>query len=716
MRVRDFLAILLLALVLATAGVATLPRPVTADTSLTAHAPIVINGDSGFSAANGVVSGGGTSADPYVIAGWSITMSTSSGITVSNTRRPFVIRDTSVAYTTVISYGYVGIGLTNVTDAFLANLTLTTQATALSVTASSNVTLVQSTVNSWQPQVLFDHTALANVSYNYFTQPAYTTRTPEQSIALWSSDDAVIQGNTFALPGESVYMTGSRRATIVGNLLGDGGLEIIGASASDYASHTIEGNYLAGGRPLVYEKNVSNVTVGGSRVGALILANCTNVVASNLSLTGTAVGLTLAFVHHATLSRVNASSDYEYGLLAVSVSNVSVESSLFSENLEGASLRNSENVTLRGDGFVLNSNMGVQLLSSTNVWAYHNNFGRNEYDVGNLSSASVHFDVGYPLGGNHWFNYNGTDRCNGPVQDNCTAGDGIGDTPYVFGTDVDRFPLMASNASADTPPSVNLVLMGQGWSSRGDHSDFQWSFNPMADAFDAEDPVWDLSYRWDYQGDGSWDTNWTQGLYTGNFLTNVSGNYAFTVEVRDTSGLTAEARLPYTVPALPDFTPPTLSFAPPASYPVGFPIPVWAYASDPSGIRNVTLQYRIGNGSLVSVPMASEGNGSYLALIPAQASATTVEARVEAYDIWSNEALSPSTGGYITIQVQATTPPAFGFSAPDLIAVAAVCLIVLWEVWSRVLRRKPARSAERPPERSADVPKEGRDRGRPPSG
>jgi hypothetical protein len=36
---------------------------------LTSHDPIYINGNSGFTAANGVVAGSGTAGDPYIIEG-----------------------------------------------------------------------------------------------------------------------------------------------------------------------------------------------------------------------------------------------------------------------------------------------------------------------------------------------------------------------------------------------------------------------------------------------------------------------------------------------------------------------------------------------------------------------------------------------------------------------------------------------------------------------
>jgi len=65
------------------------------------HDPISIDGDSGFTILNGVVSGSGTPADPYLIQGWDISALGASGaaIHINNTMASFVIRDVSVSST-----------------------------------------------------------------------------------------------------------------------------------------------------------------------------------------------------------------------------------------------------------------------------------------------------------------------------------------------------------------------------------------------------------------------------------------------------------------------------------------------------------------------------------------------------------------------------------------------------------------------------------------
>ena len=58
------------------------------------HEPIYIYGDGDFTYSNGVMSGSGTSSDPYIIEGWSITPANADyGIYVDHTASYFVIRD-----------------------------------------------------------------------------------------------------------------------------------------------------------------------------------------------------------------------------------------------------------------------------------------------------------------------------------------------------------------------------------------------------------------------------------------------------------------------------------------------------------------------------------------------------------------------------------------------------------------------------------------------
>jgi len=75
------------------------------------------------------------------------------------------------------------------------------------------------------------------------------------------------------------------------------------------------------------------------------------------------------------------------------------------------------------------------------VWS--NNFINNSRSLYNYGSITI-LNSDYPIGGNYWSEYNGTDMYSGPYQ-NESGSDGIADTPYIpdsMGHVVDHYPLM----------------------------------------------------------------------------------------------------------------------------------------------------------------------------------------------------------------------------------------------------------------------------------
>ncbi|MCP4717309.1 MAG: hypothetical protein GY868_19475, partial [Deltaproteobacteria bacterium] len=67
-----------------------------------------------------------------------------------------------------------------------------------------------------------------------------------------------------------------------------------------------------------------------------------------------------------------------------------------------------------------------------------------------------------------------------------------------------------------------------------------------SDSYDAEDDDATLSVRWDYESDGSWDTQYTTDKNTDHNYP-AEGSYTITLEVKDSGGLTATATREVTV-------------------------------------------------------------------------------------------------------------------------------------------------------------------------
>jgi parallel beta-helix repeat protein len=81
---------------------------------------------------------------------------------------------------------------------------------------------------------------------------------------------------------------------------------------------------------------------------------------------------------------------------------------------------------------ITNNENGISPYYSSNNKIFHNSFANNKNQVNPQTSLNI-WDNGYPSGGNHWSNYNGTDSDH----------DGIGDTPYIIDADnQDNYPIM----------------------------------------------------------------------------------------------------------------------------------------------------------------------------------------------------------------------------------------------------------------------------------
>jgi len=102
-------------------------------------------------------------------------------------------------------------------------------------------------------------------------------------------------------------------------------------------------------------------------------------------------------------------------------------------------------------------NLDVSTYVSINMLFYHNRFINNVVqatvpaeDVEGLHV--IDWNSSYPIGGNYWSNYGGTDLYQWPQQ-TVIGPDGIGDTPYtVYDVSIDHYPLM--------PPHFGKIDVG----------------------------------------------------------------------------------------------------------------------------------------------------------------------------------------------------------------------------------------------------------------
>jgi len=227
----------------------------------------------------------------------------------------------------------------------------------------------------------------------------------------WPACNILVQGNFTTIRENNitnnadygVLVDYSHGNNIVGNTIADNRVGV-------YLWHSIYGDRVYGNN-LVSRNVIANDTVSG--ISLLMSEN--NVITGNTILRNN-VGVAVSDSHHNEIS-LNTIRD------------------------------NSLAIRLEGGG------------GSGNT-IYFNNFVNNRKQA-EIASEYCQWDQGYPLGGNYWSDYNGTDLYSGPGQ-SATGSDGIGDAPRVIdASNQDNYPLMGKFYNCDITflPGLTVTLI-----------------------------------------------------------------------------------------------------------------------------------------------------------------------------------------------------------------------------------------------------------------
>jgi parallel beta-helix repeat protein len=360
--------------------------------------PILIVGDSNFTAANGVVGGTGTAADPYRIEGWQInaTGTYHGGIELRNTRSHVIIRNVTVfGGDPLLLFQSGGVYLFNASHVRVVNATVHDNGNGMTIDQSRDISISASNLTRNIFGVYVGRSTNVSVMGTAF-RAGYQT-------PFWvtGSSDVVFQGNRLDYGG--IRITSSTRVSVIGNGEIPSGIGLSGQTAVDVGSHTITPDNLVGGKPIRYYAGLNGLTVNAVSAGQVVVANCTNVRMSNLTMSGSfAQAVALTFVKRAEVSdssiRQNAG-----GIEVVASANVSVRGNNVSENgfgiaftnvldgvvatneaignwLRGISVRTSPAVTIRGNHVIgsasfppVSQTVGIDAFDSSNATIADNN-------------------------------------------------------------------------------------------------------------------------------------------------------------------------------------------------------------------------------------------------------------------------------------------------------------------------------------------------------
>jgi len=222
--------------------------------ALTVHDPIWIVGNAGLVFGNGVTSGSGSQADPYIIEGWQIDAISNDGIKISGTTAYLVIRNVIIdggnSSKSAISLSYCsnvsisgstmsnagdGINITFSRDIVVVENQLShCRSDGIWIVSSSRISVFQNDIlsNNWAP--FHECPCGVNIEDPYGPQTRSDNITVGGNviednlggaigIGWWENDtsDILVFSNTLTGNEDGVWTWGTRRLTISGNLIED---------------------------------------------------------------------------------------------------------------------------------------------------------------------------------------------------------------------------------------------------------------------------------------------------------------------------------------------------------------------------------------------------------------------------------------------------------------------------------------------------------------
>jgi parallel beta-helix repeat protein len=395
-------------------------------TPLIPHSAIYINGNSQFTAANGVSAGNGSATNPYIIENWSIGGFPQYGdIALYSTSAHVVIRNVYLYNTGACSYD-VGILFWHVANVVVANSTATGGNDGIFISSSTNVT----------------------VTRNSFTHNCTGIEVGPLSDSLISTNLAFTQNNVTD-NGNGVYIHYANSVSFSYNDVSSNfqGLEL------DTSNSRVVNNTASGASPgpdfgiLVIGSN--NLVQGNHAYSdplGLAISGSNNRVINNMLFsdqTGLAIG-EYGTGSNTTIAQNYLDQDSQYGIVVSQRSAGTNVTMNYVADVAGTgiSLSGAINTTISGN-WVSSSGTGVGAISSNNTLIYHNNLIQNSIQASASNDLKISWNNTYPVGGNYWSDYKGVDNCSGPGQNVCGQPDGIGDTPYQIDVlDHDYYPLM----------------------------------------------------------------------------------------------------------------------------------------------------------------------------------------------------------------------------------------------------------------------------------
>jgi len=256
-----------------------------------------------------------------------------------------------------------------------------------------------------------------------------------------SMNDSIVDNEIGFNQGDGIRFDYSNNTLISGNLIHDNGVDGIcwryGASSAIVRNNTITSNGWDG-------------IIAGAKSSASSPITVLGIIIRGNNVSGNDNGVILNSASNSLIIENTILSNHLSGILLEAAQGIWVMDNQIrynrgyrqSESDAGISFQSSSRNFVYGN--VIDSNHYIDLYfseGSTDNRVYHNALNSSS-DIDCSPQTVNSWDVGYPVGGNLWSGYQGTDLYHGSFQ-NEKGSDGIYDQPYVIdASNTDRYPLV----------------------------------------------------------------------------------------------------------------------------------------------------------------------------------------------------------------------------------------------------------------------------------
>lgn len=370
--------------------------------SYSPHDPIVINGDEDFIPANGVTGGTGIADDPYVIEGWHIDASETTGAKIEGTEAHFIIQDVHI-YTADWSSS-IGISLWLVDNGVIDNCTFTNVVESVTIAVSSYIIVNNSLLTGQNYAINILGCQEVTLSGNRIEETDYF------GVGIHECSNIRVWENNISAMGTAINVYGSSQVDVAGNRLAENwwggltidlctemsvhgneftsdGITISGNDISHYRSHEITTDNLVNGKPVYYVKDATGVSFDSVPVGQLIFVNSKDITVKDLDINDTDSCIQMVYCSEIQVIDCSLRSATNHGVYVMSSSNIEIASNDISDIMYGGGvyLTGSSHIDVR-DNEISDTGKGVYLEYSTEVVIANNTIADQ--------SGWIHYSMG----------------------------------------------------------------------------------------------------------------------------------------------------------------------------------------------------------------------------------------------------------------------------------------------------------------------------------